>query len=79
MNLVRHPMWGRIQEVFGEDPFLIGLLSSSYVRGLQGNHEKYTKVVAGCKTILVHSGPENIPISRMVFDAKVVIAIVVNY
>ena len=64
-------MWGRLQEVFGEDPFLIGQLTASYVRGLQGMHDKYVRAIAGCKHALVHSGPENIPISRFLFDAKV--------
>ena len=25
MNLLRHPLWGRAQETYGEDPYHIGL------------------------------------------------------
>ena len=32
---------------------------------------RYLEVNAGCKHFDVHGGPENIPISRFSFDAKV--------
>ncbi len=35
INLLRHPSWGRAQETYGEDPFHIGQLGSSLVRGVQ--------------------------------------------
>ena len=34
--MMRHPLWGRSQETFGEDPFLIGVMAANYVKGLQG-------------------------------------------
>ncbi|XP_070541987.1 uncharacterized protein [Ptychodera flava] len=71
INIARHPLWGRNQETYGEDPFLTGELAKSYVRGLQGNHPRYLIANAGCKHFDVHGGPENIPSSRFSFDAKV--------
>ena len=35
--ITRDLRWGRVGETFGEDPFLIGELSSAMVRGYQGN------------------------------------------
>ncbi|XP_027299621.1 uncharacterized protein [Anas platyrhynchos] len=71
LNIMRHPLWGRNQETYGEDPFLSGELAVSFVQGLQGRHPRYIKASAGCKHFSVHGGPENIPVSRLSFDAKV--------
>jgi beta-glucosidase len=35
INLPRHPGWGRSQETFGDDPYLLGELGAATVRGLQ--------------------------------------------
>jgi beta-glucosidase len=35
INVPRHPGWGRAQETFGEDPYLLGVLGSAMVRGVQ--------------------------------------------
>ena len=37
INISRDPRWGRIQEVFSEDPLLTGRMAVAYVRGLQGD------------------------------------------
>ena len=37
INLGRDPRWGRIQETFGEDPYLVARMGVAEVRGLQGN------------------------------------------
>ncbi|MDP5199846.1 beta-glucosidase [Flavobacterium sp. DG2-3] len=67
VNIFRDPRWGRGHETYGEDPFLTGQLGLNYVNGLQGNNEKYLKVVATAKHYAVHSGPEP---SRHYFDAN---------
>ncbi len=33
VNVLRHPAWGRAQETFGEDPYLLGKMGSATVRG----------------------------------------------
>jgi len=50
---------------------MTGVLATLYVKGLQGDDPRYVRANAGCKHFAVHSGPENIPESRMAFDAKV--------
>lgn len=35
MDVVRDYRWGRVEETMGEDPYLVGILGSAYVRGLQ--------------------------------------------
>ncbi|XP_067675249.1 uncharacterized protein [Haliotis asinina] len=71
INIVRDPRWGRNQETYGEDPFLTGVFASNFVKGLQGSDPRYIRANAGCKHFNVHGGPENIPVSRFSFDAKV--------
>ncbi|EMP34884.1 Putative beta-D-xylosidase 5 [Chelonia mydas] len=71
LNIMRHPLWGRNQETYGEDPFLSAELAVAFVQGLQGDHPRYVKASAGCKHFSVHGGPENVPVSRLSFDAKV--------
>ena len=35
VNILRHPLWGRAQETYGEDSFLLGRMGSSAVAGIQ--------------------------------------------
>ncbi|SEO35337.1 glycoside hydrolase family 3 N-terminal domain-containing protein [Paenibacillus sp. OV219] len=37
LDVVRDPRWGRTEECFGEDPYLIGELAMASVQGLQGD------------------------------------------
>ena len=71
VNIMRHPLWGRNDETFGECPFLSGSTADAFVRGLQGNHTRFLKAIAGCKHFDVHGGPDSFPRSRLVFDANV--------
>jgi len=67
INISRNPYWGRINECYGEDPFLTGRLGVAYVEGLQGNNPKYLKLVATLKHYAVNNVEEN----RMSLSAKV--------
>jgi beta-glucosidase len=55
INISRDPRWGRIQECYGEDPYLTSRIAVAYVRGLQGNHPKYLKVAATLKHFAVNN------------------------
>lgn len=66
VNIFRDPRWGRGHETFGEDPYLTGRLGVAFIKGLQGNDEKYLKSAACAKHFAVHSGPEG---ERHEFDA----------
>jgi len=36
LDIARDPRWGRTEETFGEDPYLVARMGVAYVRGLQG-------------------------------------------
>jgi beta-glucosidase len=55
INISRDPRWGRIQECFGEDPYLCGRVTVAYVKGLQGDDPKYLKVAATLKHFAVNN------------------------
>jgi hypothetical protein len=40
-DLARDPRWGRSEEVYGEDPFLVGTMATAFTRGIQGDDPKY--------------------------------------
>ena len=68
VNIFRDPRWGRGHETYGEDPYLAGKLGVAFVKGLQGNDEKYLKTAACAKHFAVHSGPDG---ERHSFNAVV--------
>ncbi len=35
LDVLRDPRWGRAEETIGEDPYLVGVIGSGYVRGLE--------------------------------------------
>lgn len=37
INLLRNPMWGRAQETYGEDPFLLGKMGAALTKAMQEN------------------------------------------
>ena len=39
LDLAREPRWSRMEETFGEDPVLIGVLGSAFVKGLQAKDQ----------------------------------------
>lgn len=58
VNIFRDSRWGRGQETYGEDPYLMSQIGVAFVNGLQGGHPKYLKTAACAKHYAVHSGPE---------------------
>ena len=68
INIFRDPRWGRGQETYGEDPYLMTVMGRSVVNGLQGDPDaKYDKLHACLKHFAVHSGPEY---ERHVFNVE---------
>ena len=45
----RDPRWGRTEEGYGEDPFLIGKMSTEYTKGMIGCNELYTLLIPTLK------------------------------
>ncbi len=40
VNLLRHPLWGRNEEGYSEDPELTSAIATAYTRGLRGDHRR---------------------------------------
>ena len=40
LDVARDPRWGRVEETFGEDPYLISTMATHYIQGLQGEDLK---------------------------------------
>lgn len=59
INLGRDPRNGRSDENFGEDPVLAGKMAAGYIRGFQGNDEKYLKAVSTPKHFMLNSSENN--------------------
>jgi beta-glucosidase len=59
VDIARDPRWGRIEETFGEDPFLCAELGVAAVRGLQGEGKELGpgKVHATLKHMTGHGQP----------------------
>ncbi len=59
LDVAREPRWGRIEEDFGEDPYLTGQLGLAYVEGAQGESLSTDhNVVAEPKHFAGHGSPE---------------------
>lgn len=57
LDIARDPRWGRLEETYGEDPYLTGRMGVAYVRGLQGT-ELSDGVLATAKHFLGYGLPE---------------------
>lgn len=55
VNMARDPRWGRVNESFGEDPFLTSKHSVAFIHGMQGDHPRYLKAAAGVNHFAVYS------------------------
>ncbi len=61
INLLRHPAWGRSQETYGEDPFLLGEMAIALTEGVQDHN------VMAC---VKHYAVNNIENSRFWVNVK---------
>lgn len=57
-DLARDPRWGRTEESFGEDPFLVGELVAAESRGIQGDDPKYWRSASVMKHFLANSNED---------------------
>ena len=58
LDITRDPRWGRVEETYGEDTYLVAVLASAYVRGLQGSDLATDGVIATGKHMVGHGLPE---------------------
>ena len=66
IDIARDPRWGRIEETYGEDPWLTARLGVAAVKGLQGTHAAGSdpriapdRVIATLKHMTGHGQPES--------------------
>ena len=57
-DLARDPRWGRTEESFGEDPYLVGEMVAAEVRGIQGDDPTYWRAAALMKHFLANSNED---------------------
>lgn len=61
VDVARDPRWGRVEETFGEDPYLVARLGVAAVRGFQGDATFGSRqhVIATLKHFAAHGQPES--------------------
>jgi beta-glucosidase len=60
LGVGREPRWGRVEETYGEDPYLVAKLGVAMVRGLQGkDFTAKDSVIATVKHFAVYSGTQD--------------------
>jgi beta-glucosidase len=61
LDVARDPRWGRVEETFGEDPYLVARLGVAAVRGFQGDATFRDKkhLMATLKHFAAHGEPES--------------------
>lgn len=69
-DLARDPRWGRTEESFGEDAFLTARMTVAFVKGLQGDNEKYWKSASLMKHFLANSNEDGRSFTSSNFDEQ---------
>ena len=61
LDLARDPRWGRTEETYGEDPYLVGRMGVAAINGLQGTSWNIDRhhVMATMKHFAAHGQPES--------------------
>jgi beta-glucosidase len=61
VDVARDPRWGRVEETFGEDPYLVARMGVAAVQGFQGDRTFADKrhVIATLKHYAAHGQPES--------------------
>jgi beta-glucosidase len=61
VDVARDARWGRVEETYGEDPYLISRLGIAAVNGFQGNRSFRDKksIIATLKHFVAHGQPES--------------------
>lgn len=49
IDMERDPRWGRNEEAYGEDPYLVGQLVTPFIKGVQGEDAEYVRTATTVK------------------------------
>jgi beta-glucosidase len=69
-DLSRDPRWGRTEESYGEDPFLVGTLTVAFARGLQGPDPKHWQAASLMKHFLANENEDGRSHTSSDFDER---------
>ncbi|WP_225585365.1 glycoside hydrolase family 3 C-terminal domain-containing protein [Flavobacterium sp. MDT1-60] len=69
-DIARDPRWGRTEESYGEDAFFNGTMTVAFVKGLQGNHQKYWQTASLMKHFLANSNEDGRTYTSSDFDER---------
>ena len=58
INIARDPRWGRNEESYSEDPYLLSRMGVSFVKGMQGTDAYYLKTVSTPKHFMANNEEE---------------------
>ncbi|NWF88367.1 MAG: glycoside hydrolase family 3 C-terminal domain-containing protein [Ignavibacteriaceae bacterium] len=58
INIARDPRWGRNEESYGEDPYLLSKMGVAFIKGMQGDDPYYLKTVATPKHFVANNEEE---------------------
>jgi len=60
LDLARDPRWGRVEETYGEDPYLVSRMGVAYITGMQGEGPAIDGEHVACtaKHYAAHGSPE---------------------
>ena len=56
IDILRDPRWGRVGETLGEDPFMVGNMGASMIRGFQQDDFTGTEKVIACAKHMIGGG-----------------------
>jgi len=69
-DLSRDPRWGRTEESYGEDPFLVGTLTVAFAQGLQGPDPKHWQAASLMKHFLANENENGRAYTSSDFDER---------
>lgn len=58
INIARDPRWGRNEESYSEDPYLLSRMAVAFVKGMQGDDHYYLKTVSTPKHFIANNEEE---------------------
>ncbi len=70
IDMGRDIRWGRTEESFGEDPFLVSELAKGMIRGIQGNDPNYLLAATTLKHFVANNNEVNRDITSSDFDER---------
>ncbi|MEM8895022.1 MAG: glycoside hydrolase family 3 C-terminal domain-containing protein [Bacteroidota bacterium] len=59
INVLRDPRWGRNDEAYSEDPYLMSRMAVAFTQGMQGDHDNYLKTIVTPKHFVANNSEYN--------------------